>query len=181
MTAFVRRIIPDAFTVSILLLGGCGNVPEPGSGQLKISSAAVTAFAVGAAYVHTANNSKFRVGTTASTMSEFGFTKLVGKEGVFATLSTTGWVLALPNANAPSIAVAPLTQSEAVHNRAVVNYFSGAGLPTAQIGEVHAHPSMHASGQSGVDNISNNLTFEGYTSVITRVVAGILVPDSFAL
>jgi hypothetical protein len=96
---------------------------------------------------------------------------------VFATVSATGWVMGIPNGDAPSKLVAPLSRSPDVHNKAVVDYFVGAGLPTNQIGRVNAHATMHAT---MVGDVPSAPVFDGYSSVISRKIAGILVPDSFA-
>jgi hypothetical protein len=134
--------------------------------------------AEGAGFVHTANNSRFRVGANPTSKLEYGISKLVGSEGVFGTVPETGWVLATPNARAPSTLAEPLTRSPDVHNKTVLDYFVGAGLPADQIGLVNAHATVKGSGVGSVD--MSNGEFAGYTSVLSRTVAGIPVPDSFA-
>jgi hypothetical protein len=158
-------------------LGGCGTTAEPASSSPDMVGLTKSS-TEGAGFVHSANNSRFHLGANPVTMMEFGLSKLVGTDGVFATVPETGWVLAIPNATSPSRSAAPLTRSADVHNKTVVDYFTGAGLPADQVGGVNAHASVTGSG-SGPVNISNG-EFAGYTSVITRVVAGIPVPDSFA-
>jgi len=175
-----------AFGVGVVC--GCGTAPEPNRSVRETPvratsqsiSETVTADAPG--YVHLFVNSKFRIGLGTTTKSEFGFDKVVGSEGVFSTDPITGWVTGIPNAMAPATLAAPLSQSEQEHNAAVTGYFVSAGLPPSQIGNVHANASMHASGSvaDGTPFPPPNLTFDGYTTVISRVVGGVPVPDSFA-
>jgi hypothetical protein len=158
-------------------LAGCSTSPEPESRALGISlGSALTA--EGAGFVHIANNSKFRIGANPTPKLEFGMSKLVGSEGVFGTIPETGWVLAIPNGRAPSTLADPLTRSPDLHNQRVRDYFVAAGLPAAQVGAVTAHGSVKGGGTG--DPTVQNGDFAGYTSVITRVVGGVPVPDSFA-
>ena len=158
-------------------LAGCGSTSEPPAPAPSHAPAAKNV-AEGAGFVHTANNSRFRVGANPTSKLEYGISKLVGSEGVFGTVPETGWVLATPNARAPSTLAEPLTRSPDVHNKTVLDYFVGAGLPADQIGLVNAHATVKGSGVGSVD--MSNGEFAGYTSVLSRTVAGIPVPDSFA-
>jgi hypothetical protein len=172
----------------LLALGlvGCGNVAETGSRGPDITNTSNSTLSTttntsdGAGFKHMANNSRFSLGANPSPKLEFGLSKLVGSDGVFATVPETGWVLAIPNAHAPSRLADPLTRSPEVHNKAVVDYFVGAGLPANQVGTVNAHASVQGSGSGPLAGPLPNGEFAGYTSVITRVVAGVPVPDSFA-
>jgi len=161
----------------LVSVAACGNTPEPQHTE-PTNRQMAKVITMGAGYVHTANKSRFHLGANPSPKSEFGFAKLVGSEGVFGTVPETGWVMGIPNAGASSMLADPLTQSPDVHNKTVVDYFVGAGLPADQIKAVNAHASVQGSG-SGPGAMSNG-EFAGYTSVITRAVAGIPVPDSFA-
>jgi len=132
----------------------------------------------GTGYLHAFNNSRFQVGSNPTILTQFGLQKVVGSDGVFGTVPETGWAMGIPNARAPSKSVAPLTSSGDVHNKMVVSYFVGAGLPAGQVGDVNAHAFMEGSGvASGPQRAA---AFAGFSSVIHRVVAGISVPDSFA-
>src|SRR5262249_37684336 len=126
-----------------LLIGNaaCSAVAEPESNVLNAPLVANVPLA-GAGFIHAANKSKFRLGANPAPTLEFGLCKLVGSEGVFATVPETGWVLAIPNARAPSTLTDPLTRSPEVHNQTVVDYFIGAGLPADQVGGVTAHASV---------------------------------------
>jgi len=104
--------------------------------------------------------------------------KIVGPEGVFATVATSGWAMAIPNSDAPSRFAGALTRSPETHNNTVREYFVGAGLPVAQIGTVNAHATMHTS---STDGDVTQPVFDSYTSVITRAIDGIPVSDSFAV
>jgi hypothetical protein len=86
--------------------------------------------------------------------------------------------MGIPNATAPGRSAPPLTRSPDVHNKAVQDYFVGAGLPASQIAGIHANASMFGSGMG--PGPSDNGTFAGYTSVIWRSIRGIPVCDSFA-
>jgi hypothetical protein len=84
----------------------CGSGPEPGSGGAGQTHAA-TQPPEGAGFVHTANNSRFRLGASPTQKLEFGLAKVVGSEGVFATVPETGWVLAIPNSRSPATVAEP--------------------------------------------------------------------------
>jgi hypothetical protein len=171
---------------------GCGNTPElPPAAHRSVgreeprttSVAPAVQSGEGRGYIHTIEKSKFRVGAQAQSSPSAGFERWVGAEGVFATVPETGWVLGIPNADAPSRAVSPLTESESLHNKTVLDYFTAAGLPVEQVDSVVAHASMRGGGAAASTanpSLPPNLMFDGYTSVITRVVAGIPVADSFA-
>jgi hypothetical protein len=64
------------------------------------------------------------------------------------------------------------------HNKAVEEYFITAGLPADQVGAVIAHASVHSDNVAG--NNPTTCVPEGYTSRVSRTVAGFPVPDSFA-
>lgn len=167
----------------VMMVAACGVAPEPelqpGTGAIAGLLGTSGAAADGAGYIHLASASKFHVGSAATNLSELGFSKVVGSDGVFAT-AANGWVGAFPVAGAASTMVDPLTRVPEVHNQTVVSYFVGAGLPTAQIGNVTAHADARGSGTGKTSGPLPNGTFAGYTSVLARVVAGIPVPDSFA-
>src|SRR6478752_5997857 len=126
---------------------GCDNVDEAnlaGKSQTVANDEGLDPR--GAGYVHRVTASRFHIGATREQKSELGFVKLVGSEGVFATVEHSGWVIGIPNADSSAKRVPPLTQSEEVHNRAVLDYFVSAGLPKAQIATIVAHASMHQNG-----------------------------------
>jgi hypothetical protein len=166
-----------------VMLIACSSVPEGedrGPSQRKVSSAVVDAPKI-AGYVHALDRSAFKPGNGA-TQSNPGATKFVGTDGVFLTTGA-GLTSAISNYNAPSRTRPALTNIGDIHNTRVRDYFVQAGLPSAQIGSIVAHATMHAAldpltpepnpGEGGV--------FDWYSSVIYRVVDGFKVPDSFAI
>jgi hypothetical protein len=132
----------------------------------------------GRGFVHNASHSRFRIGSSPVSREEFGMSKVVGSDGTFGTVTQTGWVLAIPNAGAPSTLVAALTQDPDAHNKTVLDYFVGAGLPADQVGAPQALARVRGEGNGPGANAQVEL--DGYTTVLTRVVAGFSVPDSFA-
>lgn len=130
-------------------------------------------------YVHSVSSSKFSVGDILEQKNEFGLSKIIGSQGVFGTVIRSGWAIGIPNANSQAKKLGPLTASEEVHNSAARDYFVAAGLPAVQIAYIVAHASMHQGPALG-DLVDEPLVFDGFTSVISRQVDGILVSESFA-
>jgi hypothetical protein len=131
----------------------------------------------GLEYHHTLAHSRFHIGATASDLSEGGFRKTVGSEGVFATDEANGWVLATPNGGSPAES-GPLTSDGDEHNSRALQYLVDAGLPASEVGTVQANAmmagGMFATGKRAPDKLV------GFTSVVHRAIAGIEVADSFA-
>jgi hypothetical protein len=159
---------------------GCTTVPEPEGAKVIQQGLGSTDSVSG--YSHSFTNSKFHIGSNPISVAESGLLKTVGTDGVFGIVPETGWVLAIPNATSPSRLVAPLTSSPDVNNARVLDYFTSNGLPASQVGGVNAHASMYASGarDSSTPTLPAKPEFGGYTSVVTRAVSGVPVPDSFA-
>jgi hypothetical protein len=131
-------------------------------------------------YQHGPDRSHFAVGASPREIQEFGFAKMVGAEGVFATNLRNGLVIAVPNSNA-AVATPPegYAPDPDRHNDNVLQYFLAAGLPKDQVHGVHALTRLYASGRSDEAMVTPPKV-EGYTSVIEREVEGIPVADSFA-
>ena len=128
-------------------------------------------------FLHTFSHSKFHLGTSPSTKQEGRFSKLVGSDGVFGTNNVTGASRAILNADSQAWQRSPLTESADTHNSRVLAYFEAAGLPSDQVREAHILTHMESIGMTSE---KPSPTFAGYTTVITRQVEGIFVPDSFA-
>ena len=130
-------------------------------------------------FVHSIQRSKFHLGTSPQPAVEGSVTKLVGSEGVFATNSVTGASRALLNGTSAVLNRPPLTTDPEAHNARVVSYFTAAGLPADQIrdAQVLTHQKSLSSNSASSPIVP---IFDGYTTVITRQVSGISVPDSFA-
>jgi hypothetical protein len=125
------------------------------------------------------STSKFALGTYKETRDEFGFLRTVGTEGVLGRRKSNGFVLAVPNGDAPSVRRPPLTKDGDEHNDRVLSYFLEAGLPKEQVKAVHASALMAAGGSAtGVESGPDQLV--AYTSSIGRALDGIPVPDSNA-
>jgi hypothetical protein len=131
-----------------------------------------------AGYSHAFERSLFKPGNGQVAMSDAGYSKLVGANGVFAVDQVTGAVLALPNAGAPSTRRPPFAGSGAEHNAKVKAYFVAGGLPADQIAGVQTHAMM----EGGIDAAGNRTpdTLIGYYSVLSRAISGIPVAESYA-
>ena len=129
-------------------------------------------------YVHALSRSKFQIGANPRLVNEFGMSKNVGDNGVFAVLQNTQMALGLGNATAPEAARPPFTTDPNVAGQAAVKYFTAAGLPLDQIGDVLPYAAMNQT-QAG-SALPGPATLDHYTSVLTRRLAGVDVPDSIA-
>ena len=132
-------------------------------------------------YIHNASNSHFALGTGATIVSEYGMSKLVGSQGVFATNVSTQMVLAIPNADSPARTGSALLD-ETTHNATVRSYFVGAGLPEAQILSVTAEAGGLAGGPGAGASVALRGTppLHHFFSIIKRQANGVEVPDSYA-
>jgi hypothetical protein len=128
-------------------------------------------------YQHELRSSRFRVGTVATPLEEFGMHKQVGDDGVFAVRSS-GLVTALTNASSPRSA-APAVDNDAAHNDMVRAYFLSAGLPADQIKDVQARQVVGTGGASSPDAPIVKTVQYRYT-ILTRQIGGVVVRDSFA-
>lgn len=161
--------------VIALVLSGCvrTRVPQPpAAGIIPTDSGG----AVG--YQHGIDHSRFIVGANSSSVSEFGFIKVVGSEGTFAVDASNGAVIAIPNARSTEQQKAIwYTLGPDKHNQQVLDYFVSAGIPQDQIGGVQATTSLNASG--GADDSSPaQPKIAGWQSVLERVIGGVPVIDS---
>lgn len=165
----------------ILLLfcfvSACDNRSVANGRQFSGLSRKMSSTAIG--YSHTIERSRFRLGQSPVSLSELEWNKIVGSEGTFATDPRTGAVLALPNAGAPSITTAALTENPDENNSRVMDYFVSAGLPKEQISGVNVLTAMTASGRVG-DTNPVEPKFVAYTSVLQRSLGNVIVADSFA-
>ena len=174
------RTLTVAVSVSIVLTIGAGCAQPTGDDLQTHISRPLTSAATVPGYTHALSRSRFAIGGNQSGKSEFGLQKTIGDYGVFATLPATGWTMGIPNGDAPTRSVAPLSASADVHNQAVKDYFLGAGLPASQIGSVTAHASVY--GTKGPQDASGPtpLKFANYSSVLSRSIEGIPIAESFA-
>jgi hypothetical protein len=105
--------------------------------------------------------------------------KVVGADGVIAQNTVTGAVRAILNSTSPVSARPPYSVTAAPHNARVLEYFTSCGLPVDQVGMVQALTLMN-SDSSTPSNTDVEPRFVAYTTLITRQVNGIPIPDSFA-
>ncbi|MDC0746044.1 hypothetical protein [Polyangium mundeleinium] len=126
--------------------------------------------------------SLFSTGPAATSQLENGYQKVVGSEGVFATDSTNGAVLAIPNSGAHALSVGPYSISASEHNDRVRTYFVAAGIPADQIGSVSVHTMVERGGlvQDLIKPDAPQLKLVAYYSLLNRAVDGIPVADSVA-
>lgn len=142
-------------------------------------------------YQHSIERSRFITGGSVDQrrlIEEFGFSKVVGPNGVFATNLRNGLVIATQNAGGDKSGAGPQQDyKKAEHmldpnkqNTMVMDYFVAAGIPRDQVGGIQALTSLSASGRAE-DAASLRLKVDGYCSVLERVVAGKFpVADSIA-
>jgi len=131
-------------------------------------------------YVHSSGCSKFNIGVAARSALEGSFNKVIGAEGVLATNEVTGAVRGILNGGAAAERRPALSKSADVHNARVLKYFTECGLPVDQIGQAQVLTLMAGDGPTSAQVDAIRPTFVAYTTVITRQIDGIPVPDSFA-
>jgi len=127
-------------------------------------------------YVHSLSRSRFRIGNNA--VLELNSTKLQrwrGTLGAFGVDPSTGLAMGVLDASSPT---GPYITDEPTHRAAVQSYFVGAGLPANQMGDILA--DYQNSGSLPSSPASSPPQFDSINSVLTRVVNGIRIVESFA-
>jgi hypothetical protein len=131
-------------------------------------------------YQHSIERSRFvhvTPGESPRIVNEFGFAKVAGSAGVFATNTRTGLVIATPNGVLDKQVHMSTEATKAKyenlldpdkHNSMVVQYFTSAGIPKDQIGHVHAVTSLSGGGIG--EHAASIRKVDGYASVLSRVV-----------
>lgn len=182
-------LAPAAFGV-LGLLAGCGTAADPvttkGATPSVFSAATPGAIAapgtsaVVAGYQHRKEASLFRLGDSVTYLSKQNLSRAIGSEGVFAVHGINGLSISVPNATAKVLSLPPLFDNEDEHNKHTVNYFVQAGIPKDQIGMVKAN--FEGIGSGSLDELHETTApiVSGIYTVLTRVVDGISVPESFA-
>lgn len=171
--------------IGLVTLVGCSDRATEPSESLALPATVAASGLPLTGYVHEFSRSKFRLGKIVGYVSEFGMSKTVGEEGVFAIDERNGSALGVPNGDAPALAKKPLTLSAEDHNNRVVAYFEDAGIPKEQVSGVHVTTSMRGVAHQIDDGVepgpnTEKGELEGFQSVLERSVEGIPVPDSFA-
>jgi hypothetical protein len=142
-------------------------------------------------YQHSVERSRFVTGSSINQVldpvREFGFSKVVGPNGVFATNIRNGLVIATQSGGMDKSEVGreqDAAKSEHLldpnkHNAVVTDYFVTAGIPRNQIGSVHANTYLSASGAR--DDPTPVPKVDGYASILERVLDNkFLVAESVA-
>ncbi|MBK7582519.1 MAG: hypothetical protein IPI67_20270 [Myxococcales bacterium] len=160
---------------------GCAqDIPEPRPSRHSdsVGQAAPLTSSV-AKYQHEFSRSRFVAGAAAQARVESGFQKVVGEFGVFATDGHNGAVTAIPHGASGRELAEPFTDDEGVHNKAVLDYFLGAGIPPAQVGSASVTTVIEGTGTL-VDGRDAPPRFVAFNTVLERRVSGVQVADSFA-
>jgi hypothetical protein len=178
----IRTLECIACVVAVSSVGcGADRAPEPSgtTGQALASSAAdAQASSVIPGYVHTLNASKFRIGQNPTLELSTGvLQQWRGSLGAFSTDPTNGWSMASLDSTTPR---GPYIVNAATQNAAVRDYFLTAGLPADQVGPVGADFEVGGSGQANSQATFASGSVRSINSVLSRVVQGISVVESFA-
>jgi|GEM_PF-2462478 len=130
-------------------------------------------------YQHSMERSRFVVTGSDEkprVVEEFGFSKVIGSNGVVATNLRNGLVVATQNDGLDKASSSGLAESRAeyllspeMHNDKVMEYFIAAGIPRDQVGGIHANTYL-SGGAVGDEKLV--IKVDGYASVLQRVVGG---------
>lgn len=140
-------------------------------------------------YRHSAASSRFFAGENFARIKpveEHGFVKYKGRNGVLAIDEKTGLTLAVQSASQDKASRTPVKAVDAVsmrdpdkQNKMVLAYFIKAGLPRAQVADVHANTYLSASGPTSRAMLVQPRV-DGYASIVTRKAGDFIVADSVA-
>jgi hypothetical protein len=130
-------------------------------------------------YQHSIERSRFVTGSSVNQLrpiEEFGFSKVLGPNGVFATNLRNGLVIASQNDGMDKSETLPRPEEARAehlrypdkHNAMVMEYFIAAGIPRDQVGGIHANTYLSGGGAS--DDAALARKVDGYASVLQRVV-----------
>ncbi len=181
------REISQAFSL-LAMLAALG----AGAAAVQAAEGAIASDRGGAnGYQHSIDRSRFLTGANAAQMrpvEEFGFAKVMGPRGVFATNLRNGLVIATQNNGMDKSDAAPEQDEPKAehllnpdkHNAMVMDYLLAAGVPRDQVAGVHATTYLAASG-SGEEAATVHRKVQGYASILERTVGGkFAVPESVA-
>jgi hypothetical protein len=129
-------------------------------------------------YLHRFAKTRFEVGTIIEEKDEFGDHKVVGEKGVFATNLVTHATTAIPNSSVPDPSGNVFPGNAEAQGKAVVDYFTGAGLPLSQISSVTADQSGASDAKDG--NPLQNSTVVAWYSVLHRAYHRVPIEGSVA-
>ena len=170
------RMLAGSFSIAALLAAICA-----GSTCAHAAEGMIASDEGGASgYQHSVERSRFvpgRLDEQQRVIKEFGFSKVEGSFGVFATNLRTGVVIATQNGGVDKNMAYPPQQAEGKaeyllspdrHNAMVMEYFIAAGIPRDQVGGIHA--STYLSGGGVGEDAAQVRKVDGYASVLKRVV-----------
>jgi hypothetical protein len=173
----LRFVIPSLFFVAF----GCTKASDPVTREVPSAlsnSAPAEPKTMVPGYAHTAERSRYVPGGTVTRISDQGYAKVIGSNGVFAVDEINGSAAAVPNASATANPRPPYPGTVQDHHAAALKYFLALDLPADQIGPIQVLTEMR--GGHAVTDPRPADTFIGYTSIITRKISGVPVDDSFA-
>jgi len=134
----------------------------------------------GKEFRHRMDGSRFVLGTNLTSLTEGGFDRIIGSDGVFATWTANGATLAVPNANAAALSIPALSTDENVHSARVLAYFTGLGIPADEVVGMHVTTKMAGQGRRGERILPTNTRFVSYATHLERGIGGIPVVGSQA-
>lgn len=179
------HIYPFLFAILVsVICAGCATTQSPSPGLIASDKGG----AVG--YQHSLERSRFLTGPTGAELrrvEEYGFSKVVGPDGVFATDLRNGLVIAVQSGGSDKSeaksgdeeAKAGYVMDPDKHSKQVLDYFLAAGVSKDQIGGVHANTYLSSSG-STQDVRPAPPKVDGYASVLDRKIEKYAVVDSVA-
>jgi hypothetical protein len=162
------------FLAVLGVTAGCANGIQPDEGRRvsgKLSADPISG------YKHSFDKSLVKLGSISSRISDQGFSKVIGSDGVFAVDEINGFAESVPNPEAIARRP-PYPGTAADHHARTAQYFLIAGLPSDQIGVIQVHTAMRG-GQSVTGQRTPD-QFLGYYSIIGRQILGVPVSESFA-
>lgn len=163
--------------VAILGIIGCSSTPAEPSSRTASRDQTVEKGRPG--YQHVADRSAFRAGNNSFLLSEQGYSKVVGDQGVFAVDETNGSAMAIPNGDASSLNLAPYGSTSAEHGARVRSYFVSAGIPESQVAFVQPNVMVGGAENPAEEQTTAPRVIAWYSS-LGRSIDGIPVVDSIA-
>ncbi|CAN5845404.1 hypothetical protein BH11MYX4_BH11MYX4_33110 [soil metagenome] len=148
---------------------------EPASGRAQALAASGATPVSG--YRHQVSRSRFWRASPNKAEATSSLTRYTGDDRMMIVLPN-GFVSASVNAKSPARSLGAFSANSDVHNAHVVDYFTEAGLPTAQMSSPHVTTRVRATGSEVGGETERHLL--GYTTVINRIVLGVRVEGSFA-
>lgn len=130
-------------------------------------------------YLHSVNKSHFVLGQSLRNESDATANRVVGNNGVFATMKVTGFTLGISNADSPAFKKLGYGKVGTEHEALARSYL--ASLPNFPIDQLGPVSNMaHMEGEGTVDEaFPAQPRLTGYTSSFRRQINGYPVSESF--